>query len=114
MNKKKTEFDKIDVQYSENIIINIKPVTETLIKEELPGYVNETYSNTFNSSELCWNCCHSFNCCSKGIPLKYTNNIFYIYGHFCSYNCCARYIFDMIHDKKKWDIYQKRTRYMKR
>ena len=72
MNKKKAEFDKIDVQYSENIIINIKPVTETLIKEELPGYVNETYSNTFNSSELCWNCCHSFNCCSKGIPLKYT------------------------------------------
>ena len=78
MNKKKAEFDKIDVQYSENIIINIKPVTETLIKEELPGYVNETYSNTFNSSELCWNCCHSFNCCGKGIPLKYTNNISYI------------------------------------
>jgi hypothetical protein len=42
---------------------------------------------------------------SKGIPMKYINQIFYIYGYFCSYNCAARYIFDTFADKQKWDIY---------
>ena len=44
--------------------------------------------------EVCWNCCHKFNNIIYGLPLKYINNIFYVYGDFCSLECCARYSID--------------------
>lgn len=47
-----------------------------------------------NTCELCWNCCHKFNNNTHGIPLKYIDNIFYIYGYFCSLECASRYTFD--------------------
>ena len=39
------------------------------------------------------------------MPLKYSDGIFYIYGNFCSYECCGRYILDNYNDKNMWDIY---------
>ena len=48
-----------------------------------------------NISEVCWNCCHNFNNnIVVGLPYKYTNNIFYSVGDFCSLECAARYAFD--------------------
>jgi len=43
---------------------------------------------------VCWNCCHKFDNNNYGLPIKYINNIFYIYGFFCSLECAARYTFD--------------------
>ena len=47
-----------------------------------------------NTCKICWNCCHECNNNIHGIPIKYINNIFYIYGYFCSLECGSRYTFD--------------------
>jgi hypothetical protein len=104
-NKLKDPFNKVKVQHSDNIIINIQHIEQSSYINELPGFVNEHCNSSYNKCELCWNCCHSFTTMSKGVPMKYINNTFYIYGYFCSYNCAARYIFDTFSDKQKWDIY---------
>jgi len=98
-------YNKIETNHSDNIIINIKHADKSIIDDILPGYTPELYSNSYTNCELCWNCCYSFNTPTIGIPLKHMNNIFYIYGYFCSYNCGARYIFDNFNDKNKWNIY---------
>ena len=54
----------------------------------------EVVDQEITKSEVCWNCCHPFNDLIYGIPLKYHESIFYIYGCFCSFGCCARYAHD--------------------
>lgn len=98
-------FEDIKINHSENIIINIKHASIDDVEQVLPGYTKELYINDYSSCKLCWNCCHEFSNQSTCIPLKYLNNVFYIYGHFCSHECGARYIFDNFNDKNKWDIY---------
>jgi len=99
-------YDVINVQQNNHSIINIKhqPVTEDT-KQILPGYTKAYMDTTYEHCELCWNCCHSFTSISKSIPLKYSNDVFYVYGYFCSYECSARYIFDTMDDNKVWDTY---------
>jgi hypothetical protein len=52
-----------------------------------------------NISEVCWNCCHSFNNIIIGLPINYNNNIFYTIGDFCSLECATRYAFDNYNEK---------------
>ena len=108
MEKSKTKkYDKIDVQYSENTIINIKK-NEILDNLDVNGFNNDIiYKEYIHEScdcKCCWNCSHDINI-NVSIPLKYSNNIFYIYGNFCSYGCAARYIIETYNDKNMWDIY---------
>jgi len=42
----------------------------------------------------CYWCCHRFETPPFGIPLKYTNSKFHVYGCFCSLECAASYNFD--------------------
>ena len=63
----------------------------TLINE-----INEKY---------CWNCCHSYDTQCHTLPLNYDNNIFHMYGEFCSFECVARYIFDTYINHDLWDKY---------
>ena len=53
--------------------------------------LNTLYPNPFNNSII-------------GLPLKYDNDIFYIYGDFCSLECGARYAYEYFPDKFR-DIY---------
>ena len=84
-----------------NLIIRLKK-KEIETSNEVESYntlktnIEETVEEN-NTSEVCWNCCHQFHDLIHGIPLKYENNIFYIYGFFCSPECCARYAHDNIH-----------------
>jgi len=81
-----------------NLIIRLKKVNvkhdniDSFDNKEIFEEINET--NEDNVCSLCWNCCHSFENNTFGIPIKYTNNIFYIYGYFCSLECASRYTFD--------------------
>ena len=99
------EYDQVQINHSDNIVINIKPVTKDSVKDVLPGYIKEICENTCSNCELCWNCCHKLPNQPISIPLKYNKKVFYIYGNFCQYECGARYIFDTFNDKNKWDIY---------
>jgi len=57
-----------------------------------------------HTSEVCWNCCHGFHNSHIGVPLKYSDEIFYIYGDFCSLECAARYVCDNFKDSTFWEI----------
>ena len=106
----KSKDKKETIEKSENLIIQLnKSMVE---KDDISGY-NET-SEKFSSiekqscrnvSEVCWNCCHSFNNNIHGIPLKYSEKIFYIYGDFCSLECGARYAFDNLKNLDYSEIY---------
>lgn len=56
-----------------------------------------------NTTEIkCWWCCHNFDNAPCGIPIKYEDDTFYVYGCFCSFNCSLSYNFNSNVDKK-WD-----------
>jgi len=105
-NKKK--FDKVDIQHSENKVVNIKKSMDknTAI---IPGYSKESYYTEYTCSHVksnkCWNCSYSIDNIHVSIPLKYNEGIFYIYGNFCSYECGGRYILEHYADKNMWDMY---------
>tara|TARA_B100001093_G_scaffold129312_1_gene121861 strand:- start:16406 stop:17050 length:645 start_codon:yes stop_codon:yes gene_type:complete len=112
MTKKKQIFDKQSIQSSSNVIVNIKHKEDSEVNE-LPGYSpQECDTNIESSYDLCWNCCHSFDNRSVAYPMKYENEIFYTHGHFCSYNCCARYVLDTYPEKQKWEYYSLLNLYM--
>lgn len=46
-----------------------------------------------NTSICCYWCCNKFDNTPFGIPVNYTNNIFEVYGCFCSLECAAAYNF---------------------
>ncbi len=106
----KSKGSKEIVEKPENLIIKLnKTVIET---DDITGYVEK--SNNFSSienescrnvSEVCWNCCHHFDNNIHGIPLKYSNKVFYIYGDFCSLECGARYAFDNLKNLDFPEIY---------
>lgn len=78
---------------SENLIIRLKKTNKEV--SDISGYEIDPKSdiedNTNNVGEVCWNCCHSFHEMVYGIPLKYLDGVFYVYGDFCSLECAARY-----------------------
>lgn len=58
-----------------------------------------------NSIDIkCWWCCHNFENTPCGIPIKFNtdDNVFYVYGCFCSFNCALSYNFETKTDKK-WE-----------
>tara|TARA_Y100000590_G_C15739353_1_gene1019703 strand:- start:2256 stop:2933 length:678 start_codon:yes stop_codon:yes gene_type:complete len=93
----KTEIKKENTNektINNHLIIQLKKEDYNNSKEvESFDTINKYYetNNNVTISEVCWNCCHGFNELIYGIPLKYDNNIFYIYGYFCSLECCGRY-----------------------
>ena len=100
----------MNIQQSENTVINIKSNSEVTEQSIIPGYTSgesyySEYIHTSSNTDKCWNCYHSINSILTSIPLKYTNGIFYIYGNFCSYECAGRYILDTYNDKNMWETY---------
>lgn len=56
----------------------------------------------FTTDIKCWWCCYNFDNPPFGIPIKYENDTFYVYGCFCSFNCSLSYNFNSNIDKK-WE-----------
>ncbi len=42
----------------------------------------------------CWWCCHKFQTPPCFIPIQYKNNVFTVFGNFCSFNCALSYNFE--------------------
>jgi hypothetical protein len=82
---------------------NINLETDTIESYEKED-VHDSNINS-NNSELCWNCCHPFHNIIYGLPLKYINNIFYIYGDFCSLECSMKYAYDNLKYKNVWELF---------
>lgn len=92
----------------ENLIIKIdKTDNETIHIDAFDNYencLNHINEDGCHKSELCWNCCHSFHSIIHGIPLKYVDDVFYIYGDFCSLECGMRFAYENFQENK-WEIY---------
>lgn len=65
---------------------------------------NEWPSNT---SISCYWCCHRFDNAPFGIPINYANDIFEVFGCFCSLECAAAYNFSTSESQDEvWERYQ--------
>ena len=49
-----------------------------------------------SSKHACMNCCHTFKGPPVGLPVHYDErtDMFRLWGNYCSFNCCKRYIMD--------------------
>lgn len=101
------DYIKIKPNNITNLVVNLKN-NNCIADKLLPGYDISDITNKeccdIKSNIYCWNCCHQYNSIDCNIPLKHHNNIFYIYGHFCSNECSLRYILDNFNDKYKWEL----------
>ena len=88
----KVETNKI----TDSLIIKLNHFKDDNLNVQPFNNIDDNYQTTSdnNISEVCWNCCHDFNNIVHGIPLKYINGMFYVYGDFCSLECCLRYNVD--------------------
>ena len=91
--------------------LNINDIDENMLENNnIP--TNEVFEKKV--SEVCWNCCHDFhNNNIYSIPIKYSKNIFHIYGDFCSLECGLRYIHDTFKTNKYLEILSYTTIYNK-
>lgn len=53
----------------------------------------------------CFWCTHQFDNTPVGIPMKKVNDVFHMFGNFCSPQCAAAYIFDNYDSPQKWECY---------
>tara|TARA_Y100000389_G_C17451512_1_gene515142 strand:- start:261 stop:1127 length:867 start_codon:yes stop_codon:yes gene_type:complete len=54
----------------------------------------------------CYWCCHRFENTYLGLPIKYKNNTFEVYGCFCSFECmCAYNFYSNETSNNTWEIY---------
>jgi hypothetical protein len=74
-------YDDKNEPYSNNL-----KVVQLLKDFEEKNKLNEWPIST---SISCYWCCHTFMNTPFGIPVKYVNNRFYVYGCFCSLECAA-------------------------
>ena len=95
---------------NDNKLDNDKLDNDKLDKEipnRIYNYGSIKFKNNIKTS-LCWWCCHSFDNDPIYLP-EYIdeNNIYNVYGCFCSFNCSLAYNFDL-KDNKIWE----RTNYL--
>jgi hypothetical protein len=93
---------------NDNLIIKVKISNKrTNNNEIINGYIEDSnFSEYDHNNSNCWNCCHLIQNRIHGIPIKYDNNIFYIYGNFCCNSCSLRYILDNFSNKELWNKYK--------
>ena len=53
-----------------------------------------------NTNIKCWHCANSFDNPPCFIPDRYINNIFHVFGNFCSFNCAASYNWNYLNDSR--------------
>ena len=77
-----------------NINTNKGPVLKVI--ELLKDFEEKNKHNEWpsNTTIACYWCCHQFNNTPFGIPVRYTNDRFHVYGCFCSLECAAAYNLD--------------------
>lgn len=104
-NESKEKKDDIEVDHNYNIHNKDNYVNKT-IKTILVQFDDFNKIKQWpNSIDIkCWWCCHNFDNTPCGIPIKYdkSEETFYVYGCFCSFNCALSYNFQTKTDKK-WE-----------
>jgi hypothetical protein len=82
-----------------DIILNKKYKYNQEKIEIMNGFVSNSTIKVQKTDICCWWCCHDFECVPWGIPQKYVDDKFELYGVFCSANCSLSYLLDMDRDE---------------
>ena len=82
-----------------DIILNKKYKYNQEKIEIMNGFVSNSTIKVQKTDICCWWCCHEFECVPWGIPQKYVDDKFELYGVFCSANCALSYLLDMDRDE---------------
>jgi hypothetical protein len=82
-----------------DIILNKKYKYNQEKIEIMNGFVSNSTIKVQKTDICCWWCCHDFDCVPWGIPQKYVDDKFELYGVFCSANCSLSYLLDMDRDE---------------
>jgi len=97
----------------DTVIIHLSPPETT---DELPGLDTHPQISIISdqsddilkmediSSPVCWNCCAT-KFIPHQIPYKRVNDVYYVTGNFCSYECGARHIYDTYEGRDLWERY---------
>lgn len=102
-----------------NHIITHKPVVEEVVetKCKLPSHYSEKLMVTFQDSNryqrlpekteiACFWCSHSFNSLPVAIPSHILDEVWYMYGNYCSPECATAYLFkERIDTQVQWERY---------
>jgi hypothetical protein len=102
-----------DNNNSEQIIINIKKKKtidyNILDSDNISSMYNidnieDKIDNIDNIDKFCMKCNCKLSNNYTSLPIKYINDVFYLYGNFCNYECCKKYT--LMHYKyNKYEIY---------
>lgn len=89
------------------VCLKTKKTDKNMNEKVLPGYIEGTgyeIDDKISNDIFCWNCCDNFNISEKKeIPIRYDNNVFHVYGTFCSFECGARYILNHYTGSELWE-----------
>jgi hypothetical protein len=94
--------DQINQERHINPIINIKE--HHICDVKIHNINNNKIEWMKKTDTNCWWCCHKFDTIPIGLPEKYINDTFHLYGCFCSFNCAQAYNLNT-NDNKIWEIY---------
>ena len=75
--------NKIEIPEQLKVVNILKDFEEKNKNKEWPS----------NTSISCYWCCHKFYSAPYGIPITFQNNVFYVFGCFCSLECAAAHNF---------------------
>ena len=95
-----TKFNKLCNEYN-NVIERDKVFPIFL---EFNEYNKKKKWPNSNNIDCLW-CCHSFDTFPFGIPIKNYDDTFYMFGNFCSAECCAAYNFDNVNTCESYERY---------
>ena len=95
------KFNKLCTEYS-NIIIERDKVFPIFL--EFNEYNNKQTWPDATNIDCLW-CCHSFDKFPFGIPIKKCEDIYYMFGNFCSAECATSYNFDNNNSHESYERY---------
>ena len=66
-----------------------------------------THNSQRNNNICCWHCCHPYTGDTYHIPRLYdtSENIYHVYGNFCSLNCAKAYLLNLPFFEKEQHMY---------
>lgn len=87
------ELSSVSLKESNPTNSNVKIILQNIEKHQL-------------TNVACYWCCHRFENSYLGLPIKYKNNTFEVYGCFCSFECmCAYNFYSSETSNNTWEIY---------
>ncbi len=115
--EKKEHTEEMSEIENTNEIVNKKMDEQIIIKSKLPNNYSEKLMVLFQDSNrtqslpaktdiACFWCCHSFQTPPVAIPSHILDEIWYMYGNFCSPECATAYLMkEKIDSHVQWERY---------